>query len=92
MNKFIYFVFICSYLLILSCAFSDVSDKKKCSSAADCVPVECCHAPDVVNRKFAPDCTDILCTEECLPNTLDCGQAEITCHNQECQAVYLGLT
>ncbi len=72
---------------LLSCTFQEVPGEKKCRSDGDCVPASCCHANDSVNVKFAPDCSEMFCTLECAPETLDCGQGEIKCVEGQCQAL-----
>ena len=54
---------------------------------ADCVPATCCHATAAVPKNLAPECENNICTQECVPNTLDCGQGEIRCLENNCQIV-----
>lgn len=75
-----------SSIFILSCSPS-IPSEKQCSTAADCVPAQCCHATDAINTNYAPDCSDIFCTAVCEPSTLDCGQGEIQCVSGQCQVV-----
>ena len=56
-----------------------------CESDADCVPAQCCHATACVSKDNAPNCTDMMCTEECRYGTLDCG-GECLCHEGKCAA------
>ena len=70
-------------LFLVSCA-EEVSPKIVCSSDADCVAAECCHATSAVNKANAPDCSTIYCTMDCAPNTLDCGQGQIKCVDNMC--------
>ncbi len=58
-----------------------------CESDADCVPAECCHPSACVNKEFAPDCSNVYCTMECRPGTMDCGQGYCACVNHTCQAI-----
>jgi hypothetical protein len=44
-----------------------------CKADEDCAPAECCHATYCVNKKYAPDCKNIMCTLECIKGTIDCG-------------------
>ncbi len=57
---------------------------KFCNADTDCVPASCCHAKDVVNLEYAPNCERMFCTMNCEPGTLDCGQAEIKCSSHQC--------
>lgn len=58
-------------------------NEKSCKSDSDCVPATCCHATDVVNKEFAPDCSDIMCTMSC-ETVLDCGQGKPVCNAGMC--------
>ena len=56
-----------------------------CLQDSDCVPEQCCHATSCINKanKFA---CNLFCTQECKPNTLDCGQGSCKCINNKCAA------
>lgn len=60
---------------------------KFCMVDSECVKATCCHADSCVNRQFAPNCTGTVCTMECKPGTLDCGQGSCACVKNECKAV-----
>ena len=76
-------------LVVLPLALSGcIPAEKVCAVDAECVPAECCHAKDTVNTASAPDCKGILCTAECVPGTIDCGQGEIRCINGRCKVVW----
>lgn len=53
-----------------------------------CVPASCCHADSCVWESDAPDCSDILCTMECAPNTMDCGAGYCELIDGECEVVW----
>lgn len=72
-------------LLFVGCS---VPENKVCSTDRDCVPDACCHAQDTVNKENAPDCSGMLCTMECVPDTLDCSQGEIKCLDGSCEVVW----
>lgn len=76
---------VCSFFLTACSAPLE----KQCSTDADCVPAACCHATDVVNRAYAPDCSQQFCTAVCQPGTLDCSQGEIKCLKHTCMAVMM---
>lgn len=84
--KKLFFGLIVVSLFLFSCA--TVSEEKACSTDADCVPASCCHPDDAVNKEHAPDCQGLLCTTECVPDTLDCGQGKAKCVSDSCEAVY----
>jgi hypothetical protein len=73
-------------LLVVTLFLSACADGG-CTSDADCVPAECCHPTSCVPAEGAPDCTGILCTAECAPDTMDCGQGSCRCIEGACQAV-----
>ena len=60
---------------------------KACTVDADCVPAECCHPTSCVAANQAPDCADVICTLECRPNTMDCGQGHCACQDGQCAAI-----
>jgi hypothetical protein len=70
-------------LFLISCTPTE----KVCSVDKDCIQASCCHANDAVNRDNAPDCSGILCTSVCEPETLDCGQGQVKCISGQCKAV-----
>ncbi|MBD3249746.1 hypothetical protein GF336_06900 [Candidatus Woesearchaeota archaeon] len=56
----------------------------ECTSDADCVPASCCHADSCVPKDRAPDCSETFCTQECVPETLDCNQGDCICQDNRC--------
>lgn len=52
-----------------------------------CAPATCCHPDYCVLIEQAPDCDGVMCTEECVPRTLDCGQGSCEFVNGVCAAV-----
>jgi len=58
-----------------------------CNSELDCTAEQCCHPTSAINKDFAPDCSDMVCTAECSPGTIDCGNGEIKCVKNLCLAV-----
>ncbi len=77
--------FIIISLFLTSC--SSIPPEKQCKLDSDCVPSVCCHANDVVNKNYAPNCKDLFCTLDCQPGTLDCGQGQMKCLQKQCTAV-----
>lgn len=61
--------------------------RDECLTEYDCVSATCCHATSCVSKFKAQNCTDVLCTDNCLPGTLDCGQAKCGCDNGKCVVV-----
>ena len=59
----------------------------KCETNTDCVPAQCCHPTTCVHKSQAPDCSNIACTKECRPGTLDCGNGHCQCDDGSCKAV-----
>ncbi|MBU1973768.1 MAG: hypothetical protein KKH52_00055 [Nanoarchaeota archaeon] len=75
-------------LLVVFLVSCSVPENKVCTADRDCVPDACCHATDTVNTANKPDCSGLLCTMNCEPGTLDCGQGEIKCLQGSCQVVW----
>jgi hypothetical protein len=57
-----------------------------CQTDSDCVPKECCHQTTCVSAEKADKCAGILCTEVCVPGTLDCNQGKCICSKGKCAA------
>eukprot|EP01112_Ceratiomyxa_fruticulosa_P017128 TRINITY_DN5277_c0_g1_i6.p1 TRINITY_DN5277_c0_g1~~TRINITY_DN5277_c0_g1_i6.p1 ORF type:complete len:154 (-),score=14.99 TRINITY_DN5277_c0_g1_i6:117-578(-) len=69
------------------------NNNKYCTDASDCVPRQCCHATEAVNKAFGLDCSkEAGCTAVCEPGTLDCGNAFITCIDNECTVLPQGAS
>jgi len=56
-----------------------------CVSNDDCVAAICCHPKECVLKSQIPDCSNIMCTQECLAGTMDCGQGSCVCIEGKCQ-------
>ena len=65
-----------------------VFDRFYCERDSDCVPAQCCHPIDVMNKAYAPDCKDIACTQECRSSTMDCGCGKPVCINYRCEVLW----
>jgi len=63
----------------------------ECLDDSDCVPATCCHPASCVPKEQAPDCSRVVCTQECVPGTMDCGQGYCVCENGRCRAVIRGV-
>ena len=63
---------------------SNEGEVKECLTNSDCVPASCCHPNSCVPIIEAPNCDEILCSQECKPGTLDCGQGNCACENNKC--------
>ena len=78
-------------LLILGLVYrgktSKIPEEKFCLRDEDCVPAQCCHPTDCVNEAYKPRCKGIVCTMECRPGTMDCGQGYCACVENECKAI-----
>ena len=55
-----------------------------CRADADCVPSACCHPDACTARANAPSCAGLVCSQQCAPGTLDCGQARCVCLGGRC--------
>jgi len=83
MKRIMYLILLLMSSLLISCTPAE----KMCVEDADCVPADCCHSVDAVNKENAPDCSSVLCSAVCEPGTLDCGQGEAKCVSGRCKAV-----
>ena len=59
-----------------------------CEVNSDCVPASCCHPNSCINKDNAPSCFQIMCSQNCAPNSLDCGQGSCQCINNQCGAIF----
>ena len=80
-------MFVLSFILLSVFLVSCSSSEKACSVDNDCVTATCCHASDSVNKDAGPNCAGQICTQECVPDTIDCGQGEIKCVSGSCEVV-----
>jgi len=53
-----------------------------------CVKASCCHSAECVWESEAPGCSDVGCTENCEPGTMDCGAGECGVVDGECGVVW----
>lgn len=67
-------------------AAGDDGAAQQCSVDADCVPAGCCHPSTCVPVSEKPNCTDVMCTMNCQPGTLDCG-GRCACEAGSCKAI-----
>lgn len=89
MKQIILFIFLITSLLLISCtSSSSISQEKSCTQDSDCVPATCCHANTSINKEFAPNCQNVLCSMGCEPNTLDCSQGQVKCVNNACSVIF----
>ena len=53
-----------------------------------CVPASCCHASECVSESEAPNCDGSICTMDCRPETMDCGQGHCDFIDGKCGVVW----
>jgi|SRR3989344_5325096 len=63
-----------------------IGDKFYCEIDEDCVPNNCCHATNCVNKKYKPNCSDMFCTQVCS-GPLDCGAGSCKCVLNGCAII-----
>ncbi len=63
---------------------SNDDTRAECRTDADCAPSSCCHPTACVAVASMPRCAGIMCTGQCVPATLDCGQANCVCLGGRC--------
>jgi len=84
MKKYLLFVVFTLAFLLSGCTMQKDAE---CSYDSDCVPAACCHSDSCVPASEAPSCEGIMCTMECMPDTMDCGQGSCKCIDNKCKAV-----
>jgi hypothetical protein len=67
-------------------AHDDAVRPTECVTDLDCVPAACCHARACVLRSRAPRCAEVMCTQICESDTLDCGGGSCACVRGQCAA------
>ncbi|GEM_PF-1306196 len=76
--------------VLASFVLNDVDDVKPykdyCEVKEDCVPAECCHPENAVNKYYSPNCTDVACTAVC-GGPLECGAGAIDCIDNHCKII-----
>ena len=85
--KKILILLIISSFLIIGCTDQGPVE---CMVNEDCVAATCCHADSCAAKENAPNCEDILCSMECRPYTMDCGQGSCICRDHKCAAEISG--
>ena len=55
----------------------------ECEIDSDCVPSSCCHPNSCVSLEKKPNCSDVLCSMECV-GPLDCGAGSCGCVKNKC--------
>jgi hypothetical protein len=98
MNKLIFIVFLIILLVLAGCNETEnkslidnnnqIDNTLTCRTDSDCVPQGCCHSKSCVNKEYKSNCFDVLCSMNCEPNSLDCGQGSCQCINNQCEAVF----
>ncbi|MBT4446844.1 hypothetical protein HOA92_00210 [archaeon] len=74
--------------ILISCAsVAPVAPELACEADTDCTAALCCHSDSAVNNDYAPNCQGMLCTADCQPGTMDCGQAVAKCVQGACTVV-----
>lgn len=59
----------------------------------ECVPDQCCHARGCTLEQLGPDCSGVVCTQDCIDGTMDCGKGKCEFDydytaNNHCKLVY----
>ena len=81
------YIFIGLFVIVLiAVVFFIQNTGPQCTIDSDCTPATCYHADQCVSKLDAPNCTGIYGTQECVSNTLDCGQGSCACEKGICKA------
>ena len=76
-------VLLLGLLMLASCTTSIEMPLDYCQAADDCAPASCCHPDNLVNKEYAPDCSETICTMVCL-GPQDCNAGHAECINNKC--------
>lgn len=82
-NKKLFWIIIILIIALIVLVWSILQNAEK----VDCVPAICCHPIECVSIEEAPDCSGVVCSAECKPGSLDCGQGSCEFVEGECVAV-----
>jgi hypothetical protein len=89
--KLFNFLMIIMLILLVGCDKDNTNpsnlEKLSCTSDSDCVAASCCHPDSCVNKDNAPDCMGLICSQECVKGTMDCGKGSCKCTNNKCGAI-----
>jgi hypothetical protein len=80
----IIFVFVVWSLIRLPDDSSNREIARECLSDSDCIPSSCCHSASCMPRSNFSKCASVMCTTDCRPDTMDCGQGSCVCVNNKC--------
>ncbi|RLI88347.1 MAG: hypothetical protein DRO76_00555 [Candidatus Altiarchaeales archaeon] len=81
-TKIIIGILIMGIILIPGCIEEKIN-RDQCTKDSDCVPEQCCHPTSCVNKRFAPNCSGIMCTMVCQ-GPIDCGAGRCVCKDNKC--------
>lgn len=56
-----------------------------CQEDSVCVPAQCCHPNACIHQSQSSDCSGVMCSMECVPETMDCGAGRCVCDHGICQ-------
>ena len=75
-------------IIVSGCISNDNSSGADNNQTLVCVPATCCHPTACVPENQAPDCSNVMCTMDCRPGTLDCGQGYCAVVDDKCAVVW----
>ncbi len=87
MNKIFLIVMLLMFLILINGCKEDIPEKIYCNKDSNCIPATCCHPSSCVNINYRPDCEGLMCSMECAPETMDCGQGHCECAGNKCAVV-----
>ena len=95
-NKLIFILFLIVIISLSGCNEinntlinnTQTEETLTCEINEDCVPSSCCHPNSCINKNNAPSCFQTICSMNCAPDSLDCGQGSCQCINNQCGAVF----
>ncbi|NOR84670.1 hypothetical protein GQ473_00990 [archaeon] len=86
MKKMLFLLFV--IVAISGCTSNDDTNTTNTTQYLVCVPATCCHPIACVPEDQAPDCSNVMCTMDCQPGTMDCGQGYCAVVNNKCTVIW----
>ena len=86
MKKLILLLF--AIIVVSGCTSTDILEDNTTNQTFVCVPATCCHPIACVPESQAPNCGGVMCTMDCRPGTMDCGQGYCAVVDDKCIVVW----
>ena len=90
MNKkgFFTWIIVVGVLLVIGFFWFVGELDREVNESEMCVAASCCHASECVWESEAPNCSGMLCSMDCRPDTMDCGAGKCGVVDGECEVIW----